>query len=175
MTISIWLVSQENQEVQLRKIINDLASRYGAFSFVPHITAYHFDNVRDLNEVMNQTKEIAGQSLPFSLDLESVSYSDIFTKTLYAQYKINSHLKNLYEQFRKRFFDQFPYEINPHLSLIYKNNMSEIDKKKEINRILVPKQINLDRLIMIARDGSIKQEKDVLDWKNVAEFKLGKS
>lgn len=174
MTVSIWLVPQKDQEIQLQNTINYLSKRYHAFSFVPHITAYRLDNVRSLDSIINLTGEIAQQSRAVSLDLENIFYSNIFTKTLYAQYKISPALQKLYNKFKEELYKTSPHEINPHLSLIYKNNMADKDKIKEMQDITVPEKLILDRLMVVTRNGSIKSEKDVLDWKVVREFYPGR-
>lgn len=59
------------------------------------------------------------------------------------------------------------YHLNPHLSLIYKNQMKDEDKVKERNKLLplIPKII-FDKLALITREkGSIKNEEDVLEWR----------
>lgn len=172
LSVSIWLIPQKDQEVGLRKIIDNLSSRYDSFSFIPHITIYHVNEAQNLSEILTLAEKISQNAKVFAVNLEKVSYSDMFTKTLYAQYEISPDLQSIYEDFKKELSDQSPYEINPHLSLIYKNNMDSSDKNKEIKNITAPKKLILDRIAVITRGGSIEKEKDVLEWKSAAEFNL---
>jgi len=170
--ISIWLIPEKKQADSLQKIINDLATRYGAYFFLPHITCYHLNNSLPLNQITPIIERVAKECPSITLDLEGLFYSDQFTKTFFARYRISPFLQLLYEKLRKS-FSSHPYNLTPHLSLIYKNNMSEEDKQKEKARIHIPQQLLLDRLMIITeKGGPISQEKDVLDWKVIGEFRL---
>jgi len=171
-SVSIWLVPEENQEKQLREIINNLSSRYNTFPFIPHITAYHLDSVPDLNDLTAKVEEIAQSARVLSLDFDKIDYSDVFTKTLYIRYKVSQELRVLHSKFKKAFSDYPPYEINPHLSLIYKNNMNNNDKLKEIQAIGVSGRIILNRIMIIVREKEIVQERDVLDWRSMGTYAL---
>jgi 2'-5' RNA ligase len=171
-SVSIWLVPKEDQEKQLREIINDLGSRYNAFPFVPHITAYHLDSVPDLNDLTAKVEKIAQSAKMLSLDFDKIDSSDVFTKTLYAQCKVSQELRVLHSKFKKAFSAYPTYEINPHLSLIYKNNMDNNDKLKEIQAISVPGKILLNRIMIIVREKEIVRERDVLDWRNMGTYAL---
>jgi hypothetical protein len=166
--ISLWLVPEKEQRDSLQTIINSLANKYHAFPFIPHITAYHWGTSTKLSTVISISQEIAQRTKPLVLNLDTISYSTQFTKTLFAKYHISPEFQVLYDEFHNKFYSIYPYDLNPHLSLIYKNNMNEENKKKEIERLHIPQQLTLDRIMIITREGSdITQEKDVTDW-NVA-------
>jgi len=171
-SVSIWLVPREDQEKQLREIINNLGRRYNAFPFIPHITVYRLDLVLDLNDLTERVEKIAQSAKVLFLDFDKINYSDMFTKTLYAQYKINQELQILHSKFKKVFSAYPTYEINPHLSLIYKNNMNNNDKLKEIQAISVPAKIILNRITIIVGEKEITKEKDVLDWRSMGTYAL---
>jgi hypothetical protein len=158
--------------MDLQKTIDDLARRYGTFSFVPHITLYHLGTSLPLHEVLPVIKQCSEDIRPFHLDLEGLFHSDQFTKTLYARYHISNPLQELYDGLIKP-FSIHPYELAPHLSLIYKNGMDDDLKKREEKKIKVPLQLRLDRIMVITKKGdTIAKEKDVLEWKVVREFSL---
>ncbi|MBI4974018.1 2'-5' RNA ligase family protein [Candidatus Roizmanbacteria bacterium] len=170
--ISIWLIPEKKQEDSLQKTINDLATQYGTYSFVPHITPYHLENSLPLSQVITVIERVASEPHSITLDLEGIFYSEQFTKTFYARYRISPVLQSLYEKLQIS-FSIHPYQLVPHLSLIYKNNMKEEDKLKEKARIQIPRRLTLDRLMIITKKGGpISQEKDVLDWRVVKEIKL---
>jgi len=170
-SVSVWLIPEEYQRKLLQETINTLSNRYGAFSFIPHITIYHLET-SDVGSVIAATEMIAKNTKVLSLNLNKISYSNVFTKTLFAQYEINPDLKRLNIEFKKVFSDFPQYEINPHLSLIYKNNMSDNDKLEEIQKIKVPHKLVLDSLMIITRNSSIAQDKDVMDWKSICKLHL---
>jgi hypothetical protein len=175
--ISIWLVPRKDQRDNLQKIVDELSSRHKSFSFIPHITVYHLSPTDGYSSVSNEViaiaKDVSENLKPITLSLETFSHSDEFTKTIFAKYSISSDLKILYNKFKIELYSKYPYELNPHLSLIYKNNMTTFDKEKEVAHVKVPKKLVLDTISIIVKEGGpIGQEKDVLDWKVMFEALL---
>lgn len=164
--ISIWLIPREGQREILQETINSMAKKYHAYTFIPHVTAYHLGTGDSLKDVISVIKNVSTKTKPITLKLKGIFYSEQFTKSLYAQYEISPNLQNLYNDFKSNFYSLAPYELNPHLSLIYKNNMNNEDKLKEINKLKLKPNLILDRIMVITKNGgSIITEKDILDWK----------
>jgi len=164
--VSIWLIPEKSQELMLQKTIDDLAQKYQACSFIPHITIYYLGTALSLNEVIKIVQEETAGVQPFSINFDAIKYSDIFTKTLYIQYKIDLPLKNFYEKLKNKMVKYFDYKLSPHLSLIYKNQLAGAEKQKLIAHLNYPEVLTIDRLLIITKNGSvIKKEKDVLSWK----------
>lgn len=175
MNFSFWLIPKKPCLDFFQKIIKQLAEKYQACPFTPHVTIYHFENdinPRKVIEMLKNNFDFKGEII---LELEDVKHSDMFTKTFYCQMKNNSQLQKLYKKMKK-LFCQFPvYQINPHLSLIYKNNMKVKDKIKERKKFLpiIPKKTAFNKIKLIIREkGSIKKEKDVLEWKEILTINL---
>jgi len=171
--ISIWLIPQKKQKDDLQIIINTLAEKYQTFPFLPHITAYWLGESTSLPKAIATVQPIIKDARPLKVTLDEISYSDEFIKTLFARYQISPALQSLYKKLKEAFYDVQPYELIPHLSLIYKNNMREEDKLREMKQIKVPKQLILDKVALITKNGSkIGKEKDVLDWRVGYELQL---
>ena len=163
--ISLILVPIQKQENQIRKTVDLLAEKYHSYPFVPHITVYHFGTTSLLNELIQFIDTSLDSIHPFDLELDNICYSDKFTKTLYANYKINTPLTHLYTIFHDKYKNIHNYHLAPHLSLIYKNNMKNEDKEKEIAALSVPKYLTIDKLSIITKEnGSIVKEEDILQW-----------
>jgi len=171
--ISIWLVPEKSQELTLQKTIDNLAQKYQACSFIPHITVYYLGTNLSLNETIKIVEEETADVQPFSINFDAIKYSDIFIKTLYIQYRIDPPLKNLYEKIKNKMNKYFDYKLSPHLSLIYKNQLVDAEKQKIISQLDYPKVLTIDRLMIITKNGSIiTKEADVLDWHIVFEKQL---
>lgn len=165
LNISLILVPAKEQEIKIRESINLLAHKYHSYPFVPHITVYHFGTTSLLDEITNFIDTKLTDIHPFSLEMDKIDYSDVFTKTLFATYKINSSLSHLYDTFHNQFKIISDYALTPHLSMIYKNGMKNKDKEREIAGLNLPKKLIIDRLYVITKiSGSIKEEKDILLW-----------
>lgn len=173
MDISLWLIPKKNQQIKLQKHIDYLAQKYHSYFFIPHITIYHFPNRSDLNTIVDFTKNSLKNIKSFNIRFDKLQYSEAFTKTLYASFQLNKSLVYLYKLFYKQYREISDYKLIPHLSFIYKNNMKEKDKCQEIKIINMFPQLTIDRLYIITREnGTIKYDKDVLDWKISFEFKF---
>ena len=171
--ISLWLIPKKEQEKQIEKTINSLTIKYSVFSFIPHITIYHFGTISILNDINSFIDKKLAKTHRFNLDFERIDFSDIFTKTLFAKYKINTSLIDLYKTFHNKYKGIKDYQLTPHLSLIYKTNMNKGDKLKEAQNITLPLKITIDRLYVITKkNGDIKIDKDVLQWKIVHKLYL---
>lgn len=168
--ISVWLVPKKSQEAQLRDTIEKLASKYGSYAYIPHITIYYLADSMKPAEVVRVVKQEVSRTKPIEVEAARIEYSDVFTETLYIQYRKNKRLSELHERLYKRFSKAYKFKLNPHLSLLYKNGMLEEDKRMEAEQISYPKTLELNRIMVIVKEGSaIAEEKDVLDWKLVYE------
>ena len=171
--ISIWFIPEKKQKDSLQKTIVDLARQYEAHPFLPHITLYHLSHSSiQLSDVVKVITKTAKISYPLTLDFDGLYYSEQFAKTLFARYHISPALQSLHERLQKSFSAHL-YQLVPHLSLIYKNNMNKEDKNIEQKRIHVPEKLCLDRIVIITKEGGpITKEKDVLEWRVINQFSL---
>lgn len=172
--ISIWLLPSEETKKDISVVINDLASKYNSSFFLPHITAYYLANSIKFETVLSIVQEVSKRVRPFRLLMDTVAFGDTFSKTLFARYFSSPEFETLYGMFRKEFYSVYPYELNPHMSLLYKLNMDQNKRQDESKVINIPKKIILDSIAIITKPGSgIASEKDVLDWVVRFETPLG--
>lgn len=117
--------------------------------------------------------EASSDLLPVVLEAEGVNWGEAFTQTFYVRYKSNLQLNQLFEQIHSRLGKFIDYNLVPHLSLVYSHRITKKDKKEEITRVSFPKLLQLDRLMVIVKQGTIiSREEDVLGWKVVWEKQL---
>jgi len=172
--VSIWLVPSEDQRVALRKEVDRLAARYGSCGFTPHITAYYLGTSWDDNEVVKLVNEASVGVEQIEVVAEGIDYTDVFTQTLFVKYRVNQAYEDYYQKLRSRFMPS-DYRGEPHLSLVYSKSMSNENKEEEKGRIEYPKNLVLDRVQVIVKEGlTIKKEEDVLEWQVVWEGQLNK-
>lgn len=169
---SVWLVPVEDQEKELSVTIQYLAKTYGSHPFVPHLTIYHIDEPIDVDRMIKVIGAIFASVKPFKIMKSNINYSNIFTKTLYVSFKANKELERLNAMVRGKLSDYSPYIVSPHMSLLYKKNMSEADKVKEAGKIKVPDSITFNRIRLITASQPIKIEEDILDWAETYELKF---
>lgn len=102
----VWLIPEEASQSRLRSLIVDLARRYDAPSFDPHLT---------LGRVADQGwKEIRVETGPITLAASGIITSQVFTKTLFLRFAPTPALQT----FRSS-LGMNTGGYDPHLSLLY--------------------------------------------------------
>ena len=171
--IAVCLVPADKDKLILDNIIKSLAEKFDAYPFIPHITIYAGIFMEE-----NKAKMLNDQALkelllkPFTVNVKKLDHSEIFSKTLYVDFQTNSPMKKIYHYLRKKFLKYTDFNLHPHLSLIYKNNMPVGEKTKLINRLNIPNRILFDRIDVITSPRDIMKEEDVLSWKIIYSKKF---
>lgn len=117
--IAYWLVPSEPAHSFFQRIIEDLARRYDAPVFEPHVTVHLEADQADtaakaLDKAANECQVV--RQTPLRID-----QSDEFIKTLFVQFAMNADLRKINAVIQNVSSDSSQYELNPHLSLLYKN------------------------------------------------------
>jgi hypothetical protein len=168
--VTYWLIPAEPARSHFASIISDLAARFDAPVFEPHMTIYATtmgnENVAALLE------QVVADSRAYSLSVDSVEYSDEFTKTVFVQFQPNEAVARLSANFRQASTIKNEYQINPHLSLIYKT--LPLAMKVEIaNSVTLPfREVRFDSAIAVVSLADIKSREDVEAWRVVASQPL---
>jgi len=116
--IAYWLIPTEPARSYFQSIVNDLAERYAAPEFEPHVTVHvGMDCTETVDEVLSK----AGRSSKkIALQVLNVSSSSEFIKTLFVHFTRSTQLQQLNQGIRTAAQDSSDYQLNPHLSLLYK-------------------------------------------------------
>ena len=164
--IAYWLIPSEPAHSFFQQMINDLARRYDAPVFEPHVTLYvGADRVDSAQQAL---AESAHQSTPISLTPVGVQQSDEFVKTLFVQFALSSELRQLNEMIRNTAHDLSQYRLEPHLSLLYKK-MEVVVRRQFAASIVVPfSQITFDRIRAVRCVSPTQSRADVESWRVVA-------
>jgi 2'-5' RNA ligase len=168
--LAFWLVPSEPARKYFASLISDLAARFDAPIFEPHVTVY----VTKLgNENADESLKTAlNDCRAVSLSISGIDYSDEFTKTVFVQFQPNEELSRLSANFRRASLSQNEYELNPHLSLIYKT-MSCETKEEIANSMNLPfHDVLFDSAKAVISPARIKSRQDVEAWRVVATQRL---
>jgi 2'-5' RNA ligase len=169
--IAHWLIPAEPAHRFFQDLINDLARRYDAPVFEPHVTIYVGANSTDavnttLSKAARDCKRIMLQAL-------EVSHSDEFIKTLFVEFGLNTKLRQLNQVIRSAAQDSSDYDLKPHLSLLYKR-MSVQTRRQLARSIEVPfSQVVFDSLKAVRCISPTRSRADVEAWRIVAKEPLG--
>ena len=168
--IAYWLIPAEPAHSFFQRIIDDLARRYDAPVFEPHVTFYV--GADRVNSAQRALAESARQSTPINVTPVGVQQSDEFVKTLFVQFALSADLRQLNEIIRNTAHDLSRFRLKPHLSLLYKK--MDIAVRRELAAsIVVPfSQITFDRIKAVRCVSPTQSRADVEAWSFVAAEEL---
>lgn len=170
--ISFWLIPAEPAHTLFQGIINDLAGRYDAPVFEPHVTIHVGNDRADLTETV--LEHAARECTGITLTPLGINQSEEFVKTLFVRFALNPELQQLNEMIRQSAHDSLKYEVKPHLSLLYKN-MSAATRRELAASITLPfSESSFDSLQAIRCVSPTQSAADVGAWQFVAARRLAR-
>jgi 2'-5' RNA ligase len=168
--IAYWLIPAEPARSLFRGLIEDLARRYDAPVFEPHVTVYVGVNQVDAAE--KALSEAARECQSINLKTLEIDYSGEFIKTLFVQFALNTELRQLHAIIRNAAQDSSHYELKPHLSLLYKK-MPAVARRELADSIKAPfSEVTFDALTAVRCISPTQNRADVEAWQVMATREL---
>ena len=168
--IAYWLIPAEPAHTFFQGIINDLARRYDAPLFEPHVTIHVGRNRAGLAEQV--PRRAAREGNPIRLKPIGVDQSEEFVKTLFVQFELTAELRQMNEIIRNAARDSSQYPLKPHMSLLYKK-MEAAARRKLAASIVVPlSEISFNRIRAVRCVSPTQSRVDVQAWRVVAAEEL---
>lgn len=164
--LACWLIPAEPAHSYFRSLIGDLAICLDAPEFEPHVTFY-VTKAAGENPAAVFQKELSNLK-PLRLFVAGLEQSEKFTKTLYVQFNPDPALQRLSDQLRAASISQIEYELNPHLSLIYKTMTSETKRQIMNSLDLAFTEVEFDSVKAVICPARIESREDVESWRIVA-------
>lgn len=167
-----WMHLSEKDNKQLAPIISKLSKKYAnGDTFPPHISL----NDAALLE-FNQARKTAMEGIKginkFEVEMDSIQYSEKWSKTLYIQLKSSFYLELISKRLNKTFRKgKSPYPLSPHISLLYKEGISNKEKKSLANNLKAPKMYPVSSIAVVTT-GNKNDWRDYGNWKIVFEKEL---
>jgi 2'-5' RNA ligase len=164
--IAYWLIPSERAYTFFQQIINDLARRYDAPVFEPHMTVHvGADQAGAAEKALG---EAARECKPIGLTPLGIDQSDEFIKTLFVQFAMSAELRQINDMIREAANDSSQYELKPHLSLLYKN-LAVATRRELAASINVPlSEVTFDAIKAVRCLSPTKSGADVEAWHVVA-------
>jgi 2'-5' RNA ligase len=168
--IAYWLIPAEPARTFFRSLITDLARSYDAPVFEPHVTIHVGAN--EAQSAEHAVSHGARECKPITLQILRIDGSDQFTKTLFVQFAPEKLLQRLNAMIRKAAEDSWRYELNPHLSLLYKT-IPAATRSKLASSISVPfGEVTFDALQAVRCVSPTQTRADVEAWNLVTTATL---
>jgi len=168
---SYWLVPAEPLNGQLRAIVGQLAEKYDAIDFEPHVTISSGPSDESLTQTI--ARGIASLCSRVELVPLKLEHSSVFAKTLFIQFQDSGAARQMSDAIKALNARCANYVLNPHLSLVYK--IMPVAMRAEISQMLdVPKQNYVfDRVRAIETEIPLTEPAQVKRWRTVFECRLG--
>jgi hypothetical protein len=169
--IAYWLIPADPARSFFQGVIDNLARRYDAPVFEPHVTVHVGGNRTDAVE---KVVSIAARGCDgIALQPREVRASAEFIKTLFVQFALIAKLRQLNRSIRTAGRDSSDYQLNPHLSLLYKR-MSIQDRRLLTQSIEVPfSEVTFNSLKAARCISPTRCRADVEAWRVLTEKDLG--
>jgi len=161
---AIWLTFSNEDNNYLKNIIDEIAKKYHAPQFEPHVTGYGLINSK-IDHIDHIVKEISWNYRSFIVKKSKILQSDELWKTVYIELEMNKQLKTIHDNLKKHFENISKYGFNPHISLIYKILPIE-EKIKIIDELNIKNEFRMDKLVVQ------KFSPDIEKWEIVKEYNL---
>ncbi|HEX3419996.1 MAG TPA: hypothetical protein VHT01_02080 [Candidatus Udaeobacter sp.] len=164
--IAYWLIPSEPAHSFFQRIINDLARRHDAPVFEPHATIHvGADRADAAKNALGQTSR---KCKPIGLTPFVTDQSDEFIKTLFVQFAMSGELRKTNDTIRAAANDSLQYELNPHLSLLYKK-LAATARRELAASISIPlSEVTFDRIKAVRCISPTQSRADVEGWHVVA-------
>jgi 2'-5' RNA ligase len=168
--LAYWLIPARPRRDFFASTIGELASRFDAPRFEPHVTVYA-GRKGDENPEKVLRGALAGCE-PFRLSVRDVECSDEFTKTVFVQFEPSPELLHLNRALQQASAFHDEYQLNPHLSLIYKK-MTRDERIEIASSVRVPfTEVLFDSAKAIVCPTPIRSRADVEAWHVVTNRRL---
>jgi hypothetical protein len=168
--LTFWLLPAEPARTHFQKMIRDLAKRFDAPLFEPHLTIY-VTSPQNENAIDLLRRALTGAK-PFQLIIEQLEFSEKFTETLFLRFRHDTALCALATKFQALSVSQREYKVNPHLSLMYKT-MPDAAKAKLAGSIRLPfEKVLFDSARSVISPARITSREHVEAWRVAACEKI---
>jgi hypothetical protein len=168
--VAYWLMPAEPTRSFFASTIAELAARFDAPAFEPHVTIYAAGKGEDL------PAEVLSRSLidcnPLRLSVRNIQYSDEFTKTVFVQFEPNPPISRLSRALQQASALHDEYQLNPHLSLIYKKITRSAKIELAASVRLPFTEVLFDSAKAVICPARIKSRQDVEVWRVAAVQRL---
>jgi 2'-5' RNA ligase len=168
--ITYWLIPSESVCSFFQRSINDLARRFDAPVFEPHVTIQVGADRADAAK--NALGAAARKCKLIELTPVGIDQSDEFIKTLFVQFAMNAELRKINGIIRDTANDSSQYELKPHLSLLYKNLAARTRCELAASIDVPLSEVTFDAIKAVRCVSPTESAADVETWRVIAAASL---
>ncbi len=168
--IAYWLMPAPPVRDFFVTLIGDLARRFDAPVFEPHLTTYVGD--ASAAHARRVIREVAMDFGQIEMPVAGVRFSEEFFKTVFVQFFASAALTQLSAAIESRSINAGEYHIDPHVSLIYKTMLPD-EKNKLARSLQLPfDDVVFDSVAAIDIGEEARTRDGVESWNKLSERPL---
>ena len=115
---SLWIVPPADLAERLRRVIDDVATRYGGPAFAPHVTLS--PNLSGSRETVAEVAaRVAAETAPFDMTLADLATSNSYYFCVFHPVRARAALEAAYDAVRRELEPGVAGPYRPHLSVAY--------------------------------------------------------
>lgn len=168
--IAYWLIPAEPPRSFFQRLINDFAQQHDAPVFEPHVTV--FVGANRVGAAERALSQVARDWYPTKLKTLGIAHSDEFIKTLFVRFAPNKRLRQINETIRDAAQDPSRYELEPHLSLLYKMMPAALRREVAASISVPYSEVSFDAIKAVRCVSPTQSRADVEVWRVVASAEL---
>lgn len=170
-TVALWLVPAAPWQRELGRLIAALAHAHGSEAFEPHVTL-HVADVTDPRPLPQRLDALASRLRPIRLQAGETGHGSSLFKTLFVSFD-DTRLHELQALGIRELGLPAGYDLNPHLSLLYRAGLNPAARDELARRHdLRGQSLRFDRLALV-RPASGAGWSDIAGWQILATSALG--
>ncbi|MBN1269679.1 MAG: 2'-5' RNA ligase family protein [Kiritimatiellae bacterium] len=165
---AVWLMPGSEERAKLARIIRDLAARHDVPAFDPHVTLFEGHRTA-ADQVERIVTAVVARADAFPLQATGLDHSADLFKTVFITFRRDPFLERLSRAIGQRLARPQQYNLQPHLSLVYKE-MADEERKGVIAALEPPRPRILFDEVAVVNPGPTGEWRDVANWE--VEFSL---
>ncbi|QSV46209.1 HAD-IA family hydrolase [Geobacter benzoatilyticus] len=171
---SVFLVPAADDRRWAEGVIRELAARYDAPPFEPHVTVYggSYDTDADLEPVRRALAEAAAGTGPITLRVTGLGVTEEYFRSLFVAFGDEPPLSRVHEMVKGAVAADSGHVLMPHLSLLYAD-MPLAAKEMAARTVSLDRQeMRFDELKIVAPD-PVTGWSDARRWQTLFRVRLG--
>ena len=162
---SIWAIPSDKHRQYLSQIIQELSNTFNTCKFQPHCTLWSRIDL-PLKKLIPVVKSSSHGIAPFTVKVKEIDHSQLYDKTLFIQLHNHENLSLLQQRIQNGVGKAYHYQFDPHVSLIYKDGMSENEKLNIADSLSIKSIFEIENIVINKTGNQIEK------WKVVYKQKL---
>lgn len=167
--LAFWLVPAPTEEEIFGRMVHELAGRFDAPIFEPHLTLLGCQMER--SRVLRALAKMPANA-SYALEVEGVFSEEKFTKTLFVRFRLTNELLELRSAIATIIDQSAPEEFDPHLSLLYQSLAPNERKSLAAETNVSLTRVKFQTMKVIAHPALIRSRADVEAWRVIGEREL---